>query len=270
MMKEKVTKPLLITTIFGPSKHNKQWYKLQKNFIGRNTTVQYEYKIVLNSVSSNGFEPEDILCENKKNLGHLAGLRQILSYCREHAYHDYLILDSDAFPIFRGWQKILIEQMNSYGKTIAAPIRTENLDLFPHPSVVFIRGDSIHNPSLDFRRGVSQQNMLGIDVSDVGSVMQGCSDVLPLVRTNRLNYHPVAAAIYNHLFYHHGAGSRGFRFRVCDEYSYYAHWLGNNKEEQGNAELFDSLFQDPLGFIKTLTDPPHVRKSLINRILWKN
>lgn len=83
--------------------------------------------------------------------------------------------------------------------------------------------------------------------------MQDLGDrLLPLLRTNVLNVHPVAAAIYHHLFYHHGAGSRHFAFRVLNRFAYYDHWYDVGNEQARKEELLDDLFHDPDRFIAPL------------------
>lgn len=266
----KTGKVLLVASIFAPSRWNRQWYALQKRFLRQTTEAPYDYRIILNGVGEEGFEREDILHINEKNEGHSHALMQLVDYFRGQPYSDYLILDSDAFPIRQGWHGILTNQMEKFGKTLAAPIRSENLDLFPHPSIFFLHGEAVNSAGIDFHTGAAQKNMLGIEVGDVGAAMQGREDLLPLLRTNRVNLHPVAAAVYHHLFYHHAAGSRGMRFRVSEDYAYHAHWLDNSDRERQAIELFNELVQDPGSFIQRLTDLPQPRRSFVDRLLGWN
>src|SRR2546425_2026497 len=50
--------------------------------------------------------------------------------------HDALPI-CDCFPVRKGWHDVLANQMHRFNKDFAAPVRAENLDLFPHPSAVF-------------------------------------------------------------------------------------------------------------------------------------
>ena len=75
-------------------------------------------------------------------------------------------------------------------------------------------------------------------------------ELLPLMRTNCVNKHPVAAAVYHHLFYHHGAGSRNFEFRVMDKYGYCDHWWNKNGDEKLAEQLRTDLFENPEKFMK--------------------
>ena len=98
--------------------------------------------------------------------------------------------------------------------------------------------------------------------------MQSMSeDLLPLLRTNVVNVHPVAAAIYHNLFYHHGAGSRDFNFRVLKRFRYYAHWYNIDQQQQHGDVLLRALLEDPQAFVDRLmgeeedrADPARPRK----------
>lgn len=55
--------------------------------------------------------------------------------------------------------------MNTYKKMLAAPYRTENLDLFPHPCATFLKGTFISDSRLCFDTGHETKNLLGsVDV----------------------------------------------------------------------------------------------------------
>ena len=167
-------------------------------------------------------------------------------------YSGYLLLDSDCFPTGTGWHEILDNQMERLDKSIAAPIRYENLDKFPHPCAVYMTNKGVNNPKVDFNYA-KVENLLGDLIDEVGGMMPEVSDqVLPMLRTNRVNLHPVAAGIYHHLFYHHGAGSRGFDFRLLKMYEYYNHWIDNECQPDYGEQLMSALINDPDGFIDKL------------------
>jgi len=215
--------------------------------------MPYEFKVALNGCDRSTFEETDILFANNDNIGHSRVLRQTLDYFRSVSRDAYLILDSDCFPVWDGWHDVLFEQMRAFNKIIAAPVRVENLDLFPHPSAFFVLGHGVRNPKINF--DVAQiVNLLGGAVADVGGGMQNIIGqlVMPMLRTNVLNVHPVAAAVYHHLFYHHGAGSRGFDFRILKKYEYYRHWHSSDDKEAQGGRLLDSLLSDPDKFIDRL------------------
>ena len=247
---------ILIMTVYAPSEYNEHWYKLQKHFIKKNTLVPYDFKVIVNNVDTSLFNEDEIIKVNDKNIGHPAGIDQIFSYMREEEqqkkYSGFLLLDSDCFPVGAGWHEILDQQMKRLDKTIAAPIRYENLDKFPHPCVVYMTREGIKNPKVDFRYA-KVKNLMGDMINEVGGLMPEVDgDVLPMLRTNRVNLHPVAAGIYHHLFYHHGAGSRGFEFRLLKMYEYYNHWIDSDGQPDYGEQLMSALVNDPDGFVDKL------------------
>jgi len=246
---------LLIASIFAPSHWNRQWYSLQAHYIRRTTSdCECDYELVLNGVEGKEIanEPFTALVVNNDGLPHASALRQTVERLRSRDYDYYLILDSDCFPIYPGWFSILAGQLDQFKKTMAAPIRYENLDWFPHPSAFFLTREALHDPRLNFDEE-DRLNLLGKHVSDVGSAMQNLlSDVLPLLRTNVVNRHPVGAGIYHHLFYHHASGSRRFHFRILERYGYYDHWFDVEQERTCADALRGALFDDPEGFIDSL------------------
>lgn len=243
-------------TVYAPSEYNEHWYRLQKHFIKKNTLVPYDFKIIVNNVDTALFAEDEIVLVNDKNIGHPAGIEQIFSYMREEEqqkeYTSFLLLDSDCFPVGTGWHEVLDQQMKRLNKMIAAPIRYENLDMFPHPCVVYMNKDGINNPKVNFNYA-KVKNLMADTIDEVGGLMPEVSDqVLPLLRTNRVNLHPVAAGIYHHLFYHHGAGSRGFDFRLLKMYGYYNHWIDNDGQPAYGEQLMSALVNDPDGFVDKL------------------
>jgi len=246
-------KRILIMTVYAPSAYNEHWYKLQKHFIKRNTLVPHDFKIIVNNIDTELFEKDEVVRVNDSNIGHPKGVDQILEYMRnDDSYSGYLLLDSDCFPVGKGWYEILDKQMGRLNKTIAAPIRYENLDIFPHPCAVYMSPEGVKNPKVNFNYA-KVKNLLGDSINEVGGLMPEISDdVLPMLRTNRVNLHPVAAGIYHHLFYHHGAGSRGFDFRLLKMYEYYNHWVDIECQPEYGAQLMNTLVNDPDGFIEKL------------------
>jgi len=249
-----IQKPILIMSVYAPSVYNSHWYKLQKHFIKRNTLVPYVFKIIVNEIDTDLFEDGEVVQVNTDNIGHPAGIQQIFSYMKAHQdiYSEFLLLDSDCFPIGVGWHEVLNKQMKRFKKTIAAPIRYENLDKFPHPCVVYLTNEGLNNSKLNFDYA-KLENLLGDVINEVGGLMPAMSDqILPMLRTNRVNLHPVAAGIYHHLFYHHGAGSRGFEFRLLKMYEYYNHWIDSDSQPDYGEQLMSALVNDPDGFVDKL------------------
>lgn len=252
-IKNGVNHKLLIMTVYAPSALNAHWYRLQKHFIEKNTLIPYDFKIITNNVNDSLFDDNEVFCVNNKNIGHPAAIKQMLYHMREQdSYSHYLILDSDCFPVRPGWHEILDQQMKRFDKSIAAPIRYENLDIFPHPCFVYMSQNGVNNPNVNFDY-TEIENLLGDTIDEVGGAMCNVSnEVLPLLRSNRVNLHPLAAGIYHHILYHHAAGSRGFDFRLIKDYNYCSHWINNDTHNKLGADLFDALITDPDSFIDTL------------------
>lgn len=247
---------LLVASIYAPSPHNVHWRVLQERFLQETAAgLALDFRYYLNGVDTTDLGGGDIrtLGHSETNAGHPAALRAVLSELRRHEYDYYLILDSDCFPVRPGWLSILVEQMARFGKRFAAPIRTENLDLFPHPCAFLITGAAIHDPRLNFDSGHSHPNLLHQPVADVGNAMLPLlPEILPLMRTNVRNRHPVAAAIYHHLFYHHGSGSRRFGCRLTNVYAYSAHWWDRSLDADLAATLMNELVADPTQYLAAL------------------
>lgn len=252
--KKRIRKKILIMSVYAPSEYNQYWYKLQKHFIKKNTLIPHDFRIITNKVDPGLFEEEEVVHLNDSNIGHPAGIEQMLEYMRkkQDSFSGFLILDSDCFPVRPGWHEVLDQQMQRFNKSIAAPIRYENLDMFPHPCVVYMNKPGLQNQNINFNYK-EVKNLLGDMIDEVGGAMCELSDeVLPLLRSNRVNLHPVAAGIYHHLFYHHAAGSRGFEFRLLKMYDYCSHWIDTESQADFGEQLFDTLIQDPDGFIDKL------------------
>jgi hypothetical protein len=91
-------------------------------------------------------------------------------------------------------------------------------------------------------------------VSDVGGGLTNLGDlVFPMLRSNAVNLHPIAAAIYHGMFYHHGAGSRDFSFRATKRFANYRHDPPNIPECDIGEALTQELIRDPQHFVDRLT-----------------
>lgn len=145
---------------------------------------------------------------------HIHALNELLSYFKEqrHNYAYFLFLDNDAFPIRNGWLPTLVTKMGEHDKSVAAVIRSENLETRWHASVLLVEERALD--SLDFTlHSVDGGDLMGVAELDVGiGPFQDelRKQVLPLIRTNQFNLHPVAYGIYFDMFYHHTFGSQRY------------------------------------------------------------
>ena len=245
---------LLIGSVYVDHPRSQTWYKLQTQFLKR-TTKDYEHVIYLNGKNYNFYTESKVLEVNSEpaetaQLGHSRGLNAIIDHFNNHEeFDDLLLLDSDCFPFRIRWQEDLTSAMeDKFG--VAAIVRYENLDTFAHPSFFYVTRDKTkdlkfgHNPNT---------NMVGFEFDDTSS--NSTDPFFPLVRTNRLNYHPVLCGVYWNRFYHHGAGSRSLEFRL-----FYHYFNENNNVSSLEEKLFEELVDDPHKFMKKISLPAFARK----------
>jgi hypothetical protein len=130
----------------------------------------------------------------------------------EAAPEDLLMfLDGDAFPVrpMDDWMDELL-----VGHPLAAVCRRENLgDVQPHPCFCLTTVGFWQQLGADWGRGPTWTNTHGETVSDVGArLWKALADAgvewRPVLRSNRVDLHPVMFALYGGHVYHHGAGFR--------------------------------------------------------------
>lgn len=238
---------LQIVSIYSPSEHNKFWYTTQKRFIQLHTTISYKYQVYVNGCIDDFFDPIDIIntqpfdtTTQSESENHYRCLKNIQI---DTSYQYFMLIDSDCFPILYNWNKKLVDKMDRHGFDQAAIYRPENLDVIAHPSMMFFDRKGFANFKPTLRPFV---NLLGIEHTDITCD----SRFFPLLRTNRVNVHPICAGIYYDMFYHHGAGSRKPLYRSTDIDNYYDYPYHQSKADLALA----SLQQDPSGFIQSLTE----------------
>lgn len=240
-------RPLLVGSVYAGGEHDPFWLGLQRHQLDL-TVGPYVHAVYLGHQASPSAFSGSFIVEKAGRASrneHLDGLRCLATYAAHNAqsYCGFLVLDSDAFPIFAGWREMLNAQLDTFQKPYAAAVRTENLDCFPHPCVAY----SPHPSTVAFHCR-SSVNLLGRTVSDIACVG---NDFLPLLKSNPLNIHPVLATIYSSCFYHHGCGSRRFEMRSTQE-GFYEHVLSASPSSD---QLREALRSDPSAFLKSLSTP---------------
>ncbi len=237
---------LLVCSVFADDERNRFWLDLQYEWLARTVGV-FDHAVYLNRAEESLFRNSRIIGRSDlpRNGTHILGLRAIAAYCETTAHKYYLVLDSDCFPISPNWLDILLRSMRKSGKRFAAPARTENLDVFPHPSAVF----TTDARCLTFGTRKSS-SLLGTKVRDVICTAPR-SFWFPLLKSNRVSVHPVLSTVYYGIFYHHGCGSREFGTRAITA-GYYDHLLGGFPDDR---ELMQELRQDPDRYIARLVGP---------------
>lgn len=245
-------KDLLIVSTYGPDAIA-DWWSIQQDFIAKNTK-NYDFGVFLHNIADDSpFRCHKIIGRAEGELLYTLPemFHQIYHFFRQNPYKNYLLLDSDCFPVKKDWQDKLLELMGD--RWYAAPVRTDNLDTVPHPCALFIRGEHIHKHLFYFRRpSVGRMtNLMGEEVQDIGTgfktEVDGKAVFFPLMRSNYVNVHPMLAAVYGDLFYHHGAGSRIPWFRST---AYWSKVLPEQYKTGLNA--YQRLINNPEGFLKRL------------------
>jgi hypothetical protein len=195
---------------------------------------------------------------------HINSLNCLLAYFKrhQHNYEYFLFLDNDAFPIRRGWLADLVQKMNEFSKIIAVVVRPENLEIRWHASVLMAKAEALSGLEFQMMR-IPGGDFMGIDEWDVGIGRFQDSrrgEVWPLIRTNRLNVHPVAYGVYFDMFYHQTFGGRRHVKRGRDTNQPWdtLRWGRNNYATQyfnpnyAWDQYNEEMRTDPTGFIKKL------------------
>jgi len=81
----------------------------------------------------------------------------------------------------------------------------------------------------------------------------------PLLRTNKKNYHPVMAGIYEDMIYHHSAGTRWVDFRINHIKSVKKDEGMIVREQEIRKDLMIKLFEDTDSFLKNLQTEEDVK-----------
>jgi hypothetical protein len=125
-----------------------------------------------------------------------------------------LFLDGDALPLAPVDESVLA------GAPLAAVRLDESLgDQNPHPCFCLVRARTWRELGGDWREGPTWVNARGDLVTDVGGRLLEQLTVsgtpwTPLLRSNRVERHPLWFGVYGDVAYHHGAGFRPALSRV--------------------------------------------------------
>jgi hypothetical protein len=122
-----------------------------------------------------------------------------------------MFLDGDAFPIADPMPAV----HKALDDTVLIAVRREENgeDKQPHPSFCVIRAGDWDRLRGDWSMGYCWENQWGEMVSDSGgnllaALERSRESWTPIIRSNRVNPHPLWFAVYGDIVYHHGAGFR--------------------------------------------------------------
>jgi hypothetical protein len=188
-----------------------RWIDLQLAFLRRNISEPFKVYANLEDVPPGHAEKFDrvfdILGDHPGKLNLLAG--EIAADARP----DDLIffLDGDAFPIADPLPTV---REGLEASALVAVRRDENLvDRQPHPSFCAVRVREWERLHGDWSPGYSWASAQGRPTTDVGgnllrALERSGENWTPLLRSNRVNLHPLWFGVYGQIVYHHGAGFR--------------------------------------------------------------
>lgn len=188
-----------------------QWIDVQLDYLRRHLHEPYRVVANLEGVPAGHERKFDRVIPA---IGRHAGKLNYLAaeIVAEAAADDLLMfLDGDAFPV--------VDPMPTVHKALDESVlvavrRAENgEDKQPHPSFCVIRVGDWQRLRGDWSMGHCWETEWGEMVSDSGgnllaSLERNGERWTPLLRSNRVNPHPIWFAIYGDVLYHHGAGFR--------------------------------------------------------------
>lgn len=230
---------------------NKKWLELQLKFLEK-TSPPFEHVVCLSGISNKKLFANSHILDETDAYGPKQYVRQmnvlVEHFKTQKDVENFLILDSDAFPVMNNWIDKLRARMGD--KWYASPMRVENMDNWPHACAMFIPGEQMQRDFLKFE-GTEYENLLGIKCKEIGAghkQKEGDKQIWhPLFRTNVWNPHPIEHAIYAHSFYHHAAGSRKKVYRASEMSDFYSERVAPASEN-----LTQQLFEAPDKFVQKL------------------
>lgn len=264
--KENSNKILIGSVFANDDEFQSQLLDIQLKFL-KATGCDFDHVVCLSESSTGSFHKKTKVVHEgwDRNISgpHHSGLNNLLNYFikEKNNYKEFLFLDSDAFPIRKNWAQYLKERLlhqkcfDNDGRfcfscnefDIAAILRQENLEARLHASALFVKNEeALSNISFEYKEiGHDILNRPEMDICIPYYQWEARTKAYPLIRTNKVNIHPIISGIYGDCFYHHGAGTRkSLGFRSGDYHNYC-------KNEDGSFYT-DQLFSDPFGLIGRL------------------
>jgi len=191
-----------------------RWIDPQLDFTRRHTPSAYRVVAALDPTIPAGVHGrfEDVLISPIPSHAEKLNLLAELA-CRDAGSDDdwLVFIDSDCFPI-ADWEPLVRAGLPQHG--LIAVRRDENVgDRQPHPCFCVTTVGLWKRLQGDWKCGYRWNDARGCAVTDVGgNLLRQLEDAgidwLPLLRSNRVDRHPVFFGVYGSIVYHHGAGSR--------------------------------------------------------------
>jgi len=190
-----------------------KWIDIQLKYLRKNIKENYKVFAFLGQIDNQQkskffFSINEPIEDHGIKLNILAEVIQLDS----NNENDVVIfLDGDAFPI-NDLTSFIMNKLEKY--PLLSINRKENLgDVIAHPAFCATTIKFWKEIQGDWEKGFEYKNQMGRIVADVGgnlyhSLVKKKINWYPLMRTNKVNYHPLFYGIYDDLIYHHGAGFR--------------------------------------------------------------
>ena len=189
------------------------WVDVQIRHLRRYLQVPFRLYAFCDGTKSDHSTKFDYCSPLKGLVDHATKLNALATVVCESARRDDVLVfcDSDAFPL-RDITQFLGAGLERW--PLLAVQRRENAgDLQPHPCFAATTAGFWQDIGGDWRSGPTWINAYGETVTDVGAnllhaLMLNNVPWGKMLRSNRVNLHPLLFAIYDNFVYHHGAGSR--------------------------------------------------------------
>lgn len=198
---------------------NPSWVGIQAEYLRRHISEPFEVWASLEGISPEHAVHVDHVVDG---MGRHAGQLNLLAMHISDAADDddlLVFLDGDAFPIADPVPTI---RQALAARPLLAVRRDENVgDPQPHPCFCITTVGFWRSLPGDWSNGAPWVNAAGQRVSDVGGNLLWRLEHLgiewsPLLRTNRVDLHPLWFGVYGDIVYHHGAGFRRRRVSRFD------------------------------------------------------
>jgi hypothetical protein len=202
-----------IATVHWP---NPRWVDIQLRYLERNLDEPYRVYAWIDGWSSEErgqhagkfFYSTDLPIERHEIK--LTALGDLVARAAEPE-ETIIFMDGDSFPV-RPVGRFLRESLERY-PLVAVRREENNGDRQPHPSFCAMRARFWIELPGDWRRGRTWRNRQGKEITDVGGNLLGLLEDrgiewYPMLRSNRVNPHPLQFGVYEDLIYHQGGGFR--------------------------------------------------------------
>jgi hypothetical protein len=195
-----------------------RWIKIQQEYFKRCFQEPYKVYAFINKINKDYSEYFEVCLRETvelKNVSESHSIKlNILAEiaCNNADNNDHLVfIDGDAFPVI----DIMPEVKETLKKYPLMAVRRDenNGDRQPHPSFAVTTVGFWKEIKGDWKPGYKWKNGNNQVVTDTGgNLLKILEDRevewFPMLRTNKVNLHPLWFGIYSDLAYHHGAGFR--------------------------------------------------------------